>query len=156
MGLLGSVGAFILAVFSGAFNAVFDLVKSIFSGIGEFLGGVIDSILGTITGAIKAVVSKIPSFLLPDGLKEWANSADEATKEAAANMRQATSGEGAPAAADGVSPAAAAASVSNTEYVNDYGDFTFNITSTDPAAAGQEAAGQFRRVAAAANTGVKS
>lgn len=103
--LWGNIGEYFFAIYSGAFNLIVDIatavgpkilaaltsvfqtlhevVTGIFTSIGDFFIGIFDSILGTITGAIKSIVSKVPDFLLPEGLKKWAQDVDTVSREAA-------------------------------------------------------------------------
>lgn len=153
--LLNGIADFIVGVFSGAFNLLYDIVVSIFSAIGDFFTGIFDAILGTVTGAIKGIVSKIPSFLLPESLAKWANTVDSTIKDVAPYAGLAVESANGYAALDGVSPASVGGSVANTtEYNTDMGGVNININSTDPAGAARETGNELRRMTATGNKGV--
>ncbi|MDR2077040.1 MAG: hypothetical protein LBP61_08970 [Desulfovibrio sp.] len=150
LGLLAGIGEFILSAFVAAFTALRDAVTGIFVSI---VNGILDLLPGWLKKLLGIDSAKLE---VPAGIKEGIDEADKATKDAAANASKAVAGEGAAAAADGVSPAAVAGPVSNnTEYINDFGGVTITVNSSDPAAAGQEVGKELRRMTNNSNSGMQ-
>lgn len=154
--LFDSIGQDIVAAFTEAFELVYDVVMSIFADIGEFFTDIFNSIMGTVVGAVKGIISKIPDFLLPDSLLEWANNVDETVKQTAANMQNITAGDGAITAADGISPALAAGPVDNSTKTTMNGGIQVYSQATDANGIAKDIGGAVeRRMTATGNKGVR-
>ncbi len=150
--LITNFAQFVWTILSGVFQAVLDLVINIFSSIGSFFTDLFNSILGTITNAIKSIISKIPSFMLPDGLKQWAASADAAV----AAQAKAPPGANASAAdaSMAISPSVANSTSDNSVTNNSEINVTQNITTSDPAAAASQSSAQLNSLVNNSNTAV--
>lgn len=152
------IGQFIIDVFTGAFTFIFDFVTGIFNGIASFFKGIFSGILGDALNGIKNIVSKIPEFLLPESIVEWAKSIDTAVSEATPNMAQAVMPNmpGAQGNALAAIPAALAAAgvVNRSDTRVDVGGIEINAVSNDPLAIATAVGNEINRVVNAGNTGV--
>lgn len=132
----GGTASFLNNIFGGALNAILDLFTTIFSKIAE-----------VITGKISGALSMIPGF--DEAAKRMGDSAGDYYQSAK---------DGGMSASAAVSPAAAAAAagpVDNSTTTTVTGT-TINVTTSDPVAAGNQAAAEVRKLASTGNGANKS
>ncbi len=147
------MGDLLVAVLTIALGWVHSTFVDTFMGIGDFLSGVLDGVANMFTGCIKNIVAKIPKFLLPDALAEWAAEADKTIKESAAAAQDAPA-TGAIAAAAAVSPAVNHANLSNSANNRvDVGGITVYAQSSDAKGIARETSNEINRTVAAAVRG---